>query len=80
MKVGVVSHYFPTIGVAIADLTQSLYIGERIRFSGSSNFSQTVSSLQIEHVQVESAQPGQSIGLKVTKPVLAGDEVIVERI
>ena len=80
MKVGVVTHYYPRVGVAIIDLSQPLHTGDRIRFQGSTEFSQTVSSIQIEHEQVESAAAGTTVGVKITKPVAPHDEVILQRI
>lgn len=80
MKVGIVTHYYPRIGVAIVDLTQPLHVGDRVRFQGSSDFSQSVSSIQMEHEHIESASVGTTIGLKVTHPVSPSDEVILIRI
>jgi len=73
-KIGVVTHYFDRIGVAVVDLVGDLASGEKIRL-GSPGFTQTVSSIQIEHEKVESAKKGQSIGLKVDQPTQKGDEV-----
>lgn len=75
-KVGTVSHYYDKISVAVLDLSASLRIGDLIRFSGSTEFSQKVESLQVEHEQVTSAAKGDTVGLKVTQPVKPGDEVV----
>lgn len=77
MQVGKVSHYFPKIGVAVIEITDgSIKVGDVIRIKGhTSDFKQKVSSMQIEHDEVELAEPGQSIGLKVTEPVRANDLV-----
>ncbi len=80
IKVGVVTHYYPKIGVAILDLSSQLSVSDEIVFSGSTDYSQTVSSMQIEHEPVKVAKKGQTIGLKVDQPVKPGDEVIKSKV
>ena len=77
MQVGKVSHYFAKIGVAVIDVTEgSIKIGDEIHIKGhTSDFRQKISSMQMEHENVEIAEPGQSIGMKVTEPVRANDAV-----
>jgi putative protease len=75
LKVGSVSHYYPKIGVAVIDLVSSVHTGDKISFSGSLNFIQTIESMQIEHESISSAKKGQTVGLKVDQPVRPGDEV-----
>ena len=77
-KVGKITHYFNKIGVAVVELADTLKEGDKIRIKGSStDFEQTVESMQIEHEQVKEAAAGQSIGLKVKDVVREGDEVFV---
>jgi len=76
LKVGVVTHYYDKIGVAVVDLTSSLHTGDVIKFSGSTDFSQTVTSLQVEHEKIAAAKKGDTVGLKVDQPVKPGDEVL----
>jgi len=76
VKVGRVTHYFTKIGVAIVELNDSLAVGDRILIKGATtNFEQVVSSMQIEHKNVERAEAGQSIGLKVEQRVRENDIV-----
>jgi translation elongation factor EF-1alpha len=75
LKIGTVSHYYPKIGVAVVDLVSTLNIGDKINFGGSTEYSQMVSSMQIEHEPIKAAKKGQTIGLKVDQPVHPGDEV-----
>jgi translation elongation factor EF-1alpha len=75
-KIGKVSHFFTNIGVAVIELSGTLTVGDKILFQGSTtDFEQAVSSMQIEHKNVPSAQAGQSIGLKVANRVREGDAV-----
>jgi putative protease len=74
--VGEVTHYFPKVGVAVVRVADELHSGDQVRISGPhENFSQRVSSMQIEHQTISSASKGQEVGMKVTQPVRAGDRV-----
>lgn len=75
-KIGKITHYYDKIGVAVVELTNSLAVGDTIRISGHGNeFTQQVSSMQIEHENIQEAKKGQNIGLKVDQEVKDGDEV-----
>jgi len=74
--VGKVTHYFTKIGVGVIELSDELRMGDRISIEGSTtNIQQVVESMQIERQPVQSAGPGQSIGLKVKDRVREGDLV-----
>jgi translation elongation factor EF-1alpha len=74
--IGKVAHYFTKIGVGVIELSDELEVGDRISIEGmTTNLQQTVDSMQIEHENVDSAGPGQSIGLKVEQRVREGDLV-----
>ena len=65
-EVGKVTHYFSNIGVAVIKLSTTLKQGDKIRIKGAtSDFTQKVDSMQIDHDKVETAKKGQSIGMKV---------------
>ena len=75
-KVGEVTHYWGKIAVAGIKLTATLSQGDAIRIKGATtDFEQTVGSIQIEHQNVETAKKGQEIGLKVKEKVRRGDTV-----
>jgi selenocysteine-specific translation elongation factor len=75
-EIGAVTHYFSRISVAVIELTDEISVGDRIQIMGSTtNFEQTIKSMQIEHEDVTTAGSGQSIGLKVTERVREGDRV-----
>ena len=75
-EIGIIANYFSKISVAVVDLTAPLSVGEKILIKGSTtNFEQTVDSMQIEHHNIENAESGQSIGLKVADNVRKGDKV-----
>jgi putative protease len=77
--IGKVSHYFSKIGVAVLDLTQTLKVGDSIHIKGhTTDVSQSVASMQIEHETVEQGKPGEAVAIKVDQPVRQGDEVFVK--
>ncbi|KUO43140.1 MAG: translation elongation factor-like protein [Hadesarchaea archaeon YNP_N21] len=74
--VGKVTHYFTKISVAVVELSGELKVGDRISIEGpTTNFEQTVNSMQIEHKDVKVATAGQAVGLKVDQRVREGDIV-----
>ncbi|MEE8405578.1 MAG: translation elongation factor-like protein [Acidimicrobiia bacterium] len=76
--VGTVSHYWGDLGVAGIELSSELKVGDRIHIVGhTSDFTQTVDSIQVEHEVVESAKAGESIGVKVNERVRVHDQVLV---
>ena len=78
-EVGLVTHFFSKIDVAVIKLKDELSVGDKILFRGSTtNFDQIVKSMQIEHESVEKAKAGQSIGLKVKDKVRENDVVYKE--
>jgi len=75
-EVGKITHFFSKISVAVVDLTATLSVGDRVRIQGpTTDFEQTVDSMQIEHENVKTAKKGQSIGLKVKERVREKDTV-----
>ena len=76
-KVGTVTDYFAKIGVAGIRLADGdLQVGDRIRIRGhTTDFTQTVDSLQVEHQAVERAARGSEVALKVSDRVRKHDEI-----
>lgn len=76
VEIGRVAHFYTRIGVAVIELTASISVGDKIHIKGANtNFEQTVESMQIEHKNVEHAEAGQGIGLKVKDRTREGDVV-----
>ncbi|MFB3894919.1 MAG: translation elongation factor-like protein [bacterium] len=77
VKIGVVTHYFGKAMVAGIDITDGeLKVGDTIHIKGhTSDFSQKIESMQIEHQSVPAASKGQSIGIKVADHVREHDAV-----
>ncbi len=75
--VGKVTHYFTNIGVAVVEIDEGgLKVGDKVHIKGAtSDFEQEVTSMQVEHENVEVAKKGQAIGLKVDQQAREGDQV-----
>jgi putative protease len=76
-EIGKVSGYFRKIGVAAIDITQgTLSVGDTIHIKGhTTDFTQVVESMQIEHENVQTAKVGDSIGIKAKDHVRDHDKV-----
>lgn len=76
MSLGKITHYYSKIGVAIVELNNTLKAGEKVKIKGhSTEFEQTVDSMQVDHAEVEEAGKGEIIGMKVNDKVREGDEL-----
>ncbi len=74
--IGKVTHFFGRISVAVLDLTEPLKVGETIHIKGhTTDLTQKVESMQIEHKDVEEAKPGDSVAIKVAGHVREHDVV-----
>jgi len=75
-EIGVITHYYGKIGVGIIQLSDTLKVGDTIHIKGhATDFTQTVSSMQIEHQNVQEAKAGDLVGLKVEQKVHPNDRV-----
>jgi translation elongation factor EF-1alpha len=75
--VGKVTHYFGKAHVAAIQLTTGeLTLGDTIHVKGhSSDFMQTVDSMQLEHAPVDYAKPGDNIGIRVHDHAREHDDI-----
>lgn len=75
--IGVVTHYFPKVRAAVVKLKTSLSVGDPVKIKGhTTDFAQQVTSMQIDHVPIQSAKKGQEIGLLVESRVRRKDLVL----
>ena len=75
--IGKITHYFTNIGVGVIEITAGdLKAGDKIHIKGTtSDFEQTIDSMQIEHENIEKAKKGDAVGLKVDQQAREGDQV-----
>ncbi|MCM8780947.1 MAG: hypothetical protein NC908_03370 [Candidatus Omnitrophica bacterium] len=75
-EIGKITHYYGHISVGIIQLSDTLKVGDSIHIKGhSTDFTQTVDSMQIEHNNVLEAQSGDMVGIKVSQKVHVNDKV-----
>ncbi len=75
-EIGKITHYYGHLNVGIIELSDTLKIGDSIRIKGhSSDFTQSVDSMQIEHANVSEAKSGDVIGIKVIQKAHPHDKV-----
>ena len=76
VPVGMVTHFFDRISVAVIQLSAPIRIGDRLQFLGrTTEFEQQVTSMQIEHEYINEAAAGQEVALKVIERVRSKDMV-----
>ena len=75
-EIGKFIHYYGNLNVGIIELSDSLKVGDKIHIKGhTSDFTQDVSSLQIEHATVSEAKAGDAVGIKVAQKIHQHDKV-----
>ncbi len=75
-EIGHIAHYYGNISVGIIELSDTLKVGETIHIKGhTSDFTQSVDSLEIEHASVSEAKAGDMVGLKVQQKTHPQDKV-----
>jgi translation initiation factor IF-2 len=76
VHIGTVSHFFAKPMVCAIKLVDELQVGDLVSFRGhTTDFQQQITSIQIEHDQVDLAHKGQEVGVKVDDRVREHDEV-----
>jgi putative protease len=75
-QIGRVTHYFTRLGVAVLALDDGLTVGDTVRIVGrTTDFTQTVSSMEVEHRKLQEVGPGADVALQVDERVRMGDVV-----
>jgi hypothetical protein len=75
-EIGSVTHYFKGPSVAIVRLVADVKVGDTLRFVGhTSDFTEQVTSMQVDHKPVEAAQAGQDVAVQVVSRARPHDKV-----
>ena len=76
-EIGYISNFLNKISVAIIEMTDgTLAVGNTIHILGrSTDFTETVSSMEIDHVSVDTVKKGDSLGLRVSENPRRKDKV-----
>lgn len=74
--IGVVTHYYGGLGVAIVKFSKTVKVGERVHFKGATtDFEEAIKSMQYDHKDIKEAKAKQEVGIKIGGKVREGDEV-----
>jgi hypothetical protein len=65
--IGTVTHYYSHLNVAVVQINKgTLKVGDTVHLKGhTTDFSQTVESMEYEHLHIVQAGAGQSVGIRV---------------
>ncbi len=76
-KIGAIAHYYSHLGVGIIKIDEDgLKLGDTVHIKGhTTDFQQTLDSIQIEHKDVQEAKAGDAVGVKLSEHVREHDEV-----
>ncbi len=76
-KIGEVTHYFPHVkAAAVKLLKDGLKVGDSVYIKGhTTDFKESVNSIQLDRVPIQEGRKGQEIGLSVKSRVRRGDSV-----
>lgn len=75
-EIGNITHYYGHISVGIVELSDSLKVGDTIHIKGhTTDFTQSVDSMQIEHKNISEAKVGDIVGIQVSEKVHPNDKV-----
>jgi putative protease len=77
-EIGKVSSFFSHVSVAAIKLTGKLKVGDKVHIKGNTtDFEDTIASMQIERKEVKEAKKGDHIGIKVPEKVRPNDTVLL---
>jgi putative protease len=76
-QVGKVTNFYVKISVAAIEVTAGVIrIGDALHFKGhTTDFKDTVASMEMENQPVDEARPGDEVGIKVKERVRENDRV-----
>lgn len=77
--IGTVTHYFGHLSVAAVTLAAPLARGDRVHIKGhTTDLVQSVESMQVDHRDIEQANPGDDLAIKVDDHVREHDKIYRE--
>jgi len=72
-EIGKVIHYFDKAGVAVIKLSDALAAGDTVKIKkGEEEFTEIISSMQIEHEPLQSAKVGNEVAVKISQKTKEG--------
>ncbi len=79
VEVGKVTKFFSKVSVGAIEVSgDGFAVGDELHFKGATtDFTQTVESMEVENQKVERANAGDLVGIKVSERVRPGDKVFL---
>jgi len=75
-EIGVVTHWYDKISVAVVKLAGAISVGDKIKVKhGEEEFEDTVASLQLDHKDVPSGEKGQEVAMKLSVRAKEGSKI-----
>ena len=80
IQIARVTHYYDKVHVAVIEIiSQPLSVGDTVRVRGAqTDFTQIVSTIQIENTKVSRVEAGEVCALGIENPVCAGDMIYLQ--
>ena len=74
--IGVISHWYGNINVAVIKLAGALAVGDKIKVKkGDVEFEEVIESMQLNHEAIKSGKKGQDIAIKLAGFTKVGAEI-----
>ena len=76
--IGTISHWYDKIGVAVVKLSAGLKVGDRVKIQhGEVEFEDSVGTMQIDHMEVQSGKKGDEVAIKLNHKAKAGSLIFL---
>ena len=77
-QIGVVTHWYDKLSVAVVKLTGTLKKGDTVMVKkGEEEFEETITSLQLDHKDADSAKKGDDAAVKLSRRAKEGSAVFL---
>jgi len=74
--IGKVVHWYDKLGVAVVKLNKALKVGSQVKVRrGEQEFTDTITSMQLDHKSVKAGKKGEEVAVKVSQQVKEGAEI-----
>ena len=73
---GVVTHWYDHISVAVVKLSGKLSVGDKIKIKhGDTETEDSIISMQLDHEEIKSGKKGQEIAIKLSNKIKEGSTI-----
>lgn len=78
--IGKVMHWYDKLSVAVIKLNKALKVGDQIKVKrGDYEFTDTITSMQLDHKPIDSGKKGDEVAVKVSKQAKEGAEIYIAK-